>query len=90
MNYIYVVSDGTGGTAERALNAALVQFTNVEVNIKCRSEVRTEQQIHQIIHEVVHDNAFIVHTLVKDELRQVMVRMGREHNVETIDLMGKE
>ena len=26
MNYVFVVSDGTGGTAERALNAAMTQF----------------------------------------------------------------
>lgn len=88
MNYIYVVSDSTGGTAERALNAALVQFADVAVDIKIRPEVRTEEQVHQVIHEAVQDNAFIVHTLVKDELRQLMGRMGREHNIETIDLMG--
>ncbi|UCE04358.1 MAG: kinase/pyrophosphorylase, partial [bacterium] len=66
MNYIYVVSDGTGGTAERALNAALVQFPDIEVNIKRRSEVRTKEQVHQLIHEAAQDNAFIVHTLVTD------------------------
>ncbi len=33
MYYVYSVSDGTGGTTARALQAALTQFKSVEVEI---------------------------------------------------------
>ena len=88
MRRVYVVSDGEGGTAVRALRAALVQFPAVEVEIEVHSRVRTESQVNEVIAEVAREDAFIVHTLVTNELRECMLRMGRLHNVETIDLMG--
>ncbi len=88
MNRIFAVSDGSGGTAERALRAALVQFEGVEVEIERRPQVRSEEQVHQVVREAAQVQGFIVHTLVADELRDVMLRSGRLHDVETIDLMG--
>ncbi len=88
MNYVIVVSDGTGGTASRALDAALTQFQNIPVEIILRSEVQTKEQIHDVIHEAQNLRALVLHTLVSNELRHIMVDQGRRHNVETIDLMG--
>lgn len=88
MNRVFVVSDGTGGTAGRALNAALTQFQGVKAEIELRPAVRTEQQIRDVVEEAAQVGGFIVHTLVSNELRRVMLRTGRLHNVETIDLMG--
>lgn len=85
---IYIVSDGTGRTAEQALNAALIQFSEVNVNLIRRPKVRTEQKVTHIIREAKQTGGFIVHTLVTDKLREVMIRGGRKHNVDTIDLMG--
>jgi len=88
MYHIFIVSDGTGGTAERALKAALVQFANMKVNFVRRPNVRTEEMVREVIREAVKVGGFIVHTLVSDELRKVMVRTGRHYNIETIDLLG--
>jgi regulator of PEP synthase PpsR (kinase-PPPase family) len=88
MNRVFVVSDGTGETAERVLKAALAQFEGVAVKIERRSEVRTEEQVCQVVHEAAQAGGFVVHTLVSDELRDEMVREGRLQNIETIDLMG--
>lgn len=85
---IYIVSDGTGRTAEQALNAALIQFPEVKVNVIRKPKVRTEQKVTHIIREAKQTGGFIVHTLVTDKLREVMLRGGRKQNVDTIDLMG--
>ena len=85
---IYIVSDGTGRTAEQALNAALAQFGNVKVNLIRRPKVRTEQKVINVIKEAKESDGFIVHTLVTDKLREAMLRGGRKNNVDTIDLMG--
>ncbi len=87
MNHIFVVSDGTGETAERVLKAALTQFEGA-VKIERRPEVRTEKHVRQVVQEADQVGAFVVHTLVSDELREAMVRESRLQNVETIDLMG--
>jgi len=88
MHSVFVISDGTGGTAKRALNAALTQFKGVDVNIDCRPQVRTEEHARQVVQDAAQADAFIVHTLVSDELREAVLHAGRLHNVETIDLMG--
>jgi regulator of PEP synthase PpsR (kinase-PPPase family) len=83
-----VVSDGTGGTAERALQAALTQFQNLDLSIELRSSVRSQEQVEMIVKEASESGAFIVHTLVSNEIREFMLHHGRIYNVETIDLMG--
>jgi regulator of PEP synthase PpsR (kinase-PPPase family) len=85
---IYIVSDGSGRTAEQALSAALIQFTDVKVKLTKRTKVRSEQKVREAVREAAKSGGFIVHTLVVDRLRELMLRYGREHNVDTIDLMG--
>jgi len=88
MYYVFIVSDGTGGTAERALQAALTQFEEAKITIKRHPNVRTERQIEEIVQEAAKVGGFIVHTLVSNEAREAMIKIGRVNNVETIDLMG--
>jgi regulator of PEP synthase PpsR (kinase-PPPase family) len=84
----FVVSDGTGRTAERALNAALTQFGDVRIDVVRVQNVRTREEVFRVVREAAAAKAFIIHTLVTDELRGDILRIGRQHNVETIDLMG--
>jgi len=88
LHKVFVVSDGTGGTAERALQAALTQFQGLDLSIDLRSSVRTHEQVEEIVREASNAGAFIVHTLVSNEMREFMLHQGRIFNIETIDLMG--
>ena len=88
MHHIYVVSDGTGGTALMALKAALTQFEGAELQIERRPEVRTSEQVEQIIKEAAKAKGLIVYTFVSEELCKVMASMGRLHSVETIDVIS--
>ncbi len=85
---VFVVSDGSGATAERVVQAALTQFKGASVSIERRSRVRSARGVRQVVGEASQTEGCIVHTLVLDELREEMLRQGRLHNVETIDLMG--
>jgi regulator of PEP synthase PpsR (kinase-PPPase family) len=88
MYYVYVVSDGTGRTADQALHAALVQFEGTHVETIVRPGVRTKEQVINVVKEAKNEKTFIVHTLVSDEIRSLMLETARKYNVETIDLMG--
>jgi len=88
MYYIIVVSDGTGRTAQQALDAALTQFEDTYVEIIIKSSVRSKLQVLEIVEEALQKKAFIVHTLVSDEIRSLMLNTARRLNIETIDLMG--
>ncbi len=88
MTRILVVSDGSGGTARRAVDAALTQFPGHVAEIDLRAGVLTGDGILAVTAEAARTGAIIVHTLVRVELRRLMVRAAREHDVETVDLMG--
>jgi hypothetical protein len=88
MNKVYVVSDGSGRTAEQILMAALTQFPSSSVDVLLKTEVRSDQAIEEIVEEVSNEKGFIIHTLVSEALRETMLRISRVHNVDAIDLMG--
>lgn len=88
MYHIFIVSDGTGRTAEQALNAALMQFPHVPLEFHRKTNIRTPEAVLPVIAEAKKKKAFILHTLVQDEVRHTMIREARKHNVDTIDLMG--
>ena len=78
MNRVFIVSDGSGMTAKQALTAAMTQFSKVDIEVELRAQVRTDEQVHDVIHEAVQMGGFILHTLVTDRLRQVMLNFARE------------
>ena len=88
LQHVFVVSDGTGGTAKQAIRAALVQFEFTKVEIHIRPNVRSEQQVKEIILEAFLIQGLIIHTLVSKKLRHLILDQGRLYELRTIDLMG--
>jgi regulator of PEP synthase PpsR (kinase-PPPase family) len=88
MYKIFVVSDGKGKTAEQLVTAALTQFPSASVEIIIKPDVLTEQQIDDLMPEVVEAKGVIVHTLVSALLRDYIVRVSRDSNIDAIDVMG--
>lgn len=85
---IVVASDGTGHTAETVVRAALVQFRGAEVQIHLRSGVRTTEDVRATVREAGRVGGLIVHTLVSQEMRSLMLTEARARRVPTIDLLG--
>jgi regulator of PEP synthase PpsR (kinase-PPPase family) len=85
---VFVVSDGTGETAERVVQAALVQFEDASVELVRRGEVRTPDQIRAVAREAAGRESLILHTLVSDDLRRLMLAECRLRNVDSLDVMG--
>jgi regulator of PEP synthase PpsR (kinase-PPPase family) len=85
---IFVVSDATGETAERVVRAGLVQFADAPVSILRRKNVRTPEQIRGVVQETAAEDAILVHTLVSDELRRLMLEECRLAGVDGVDMLG--
>jgi [pyruvate, water dikinase]-phosphate phosphotransferase / [pyruvate, water dikinase] kinase len=85
---IFVVSDATGETAERVIRSALVQFGNAQVTLIRRGHVSTAEEVRAVLMEASKQDSFVLHTLVSDELRRVMLAESRNLRVDTMDLMG--
>jgi regulator of PEP synthase PpsR (kinase-PPPase family) len=85
---VFVISDATGTTAERVLQAALTQFEGADIKISRYGGVRTLEQVGRILDVAGESQGIIVHTLVSSELRRAVFAEGRERGIATIDLMG--
>lgn len=85
---VYIVSDATGATGQRVVQAALAQFESAEVTVELRPGVREKKQVKSLVREAATAGGTIVHTLAVPELREAMVTEGRTRHVVTIDLMG--
>jgi regulator of PEP synthase PpsR (kinase-PPPase family) len=88
MKKVFVVSDGSGRTAEQILLAAMTQFPSSQVEVIMKTGVRNQQMVSRTVGEASEEKAFIVHTLVSKQLREYMLRVCRVRNVDAIDLMG--
>lgn len=85
---IFAISDATGATGQRVVQAALAQFAGAKVDVELRPGVRKAREIRKLVKEAAQVGGTIVHTLAVPKLRAVMVEEGRARHVVTIDLMG--
>jgi regulator of PEP synthase PpsR (kinase-PPPase family) len=85
---VYVVSDATGATGQRVVQAGLAQFARADVQVELKPGVRKAGQVRKLVQEVAAKGGTIVHTLAVPELREVMLEEGRARHVVTIDLLG--
>ena len=85
---VFVVSDATGETAERVARSALAQFGDAAVAIERRGEVRSAGCVRAVVNEAAGRDSLLIHTLVANELRQVMLEETRRRGVDAMDLMG--
>ncbi|MBN1158077.1 MAG: kinase/pyrophosphorylase [Bacteroidales bacterium] len=85
---IFIISDGTGRTAEQVLKAALTQFEDTQTETRIYPLVKTKQQVLEIMDEARTLHGLVVHTVVRSELRDIINKQGRLCSLDTIDLMG--
>ncbi|MCB0403310.1 MAG: kinase/pyrophosphorylase [Bdellovibrionales bacterium] len=85
---IFVLSDGTGETAEQLINAALVQYERSGLRIFRYKNIRTEQQVGQVFEEAFDSNAIVVYTVVSESLRTYIKKISDETKIPGVDLLG--
>lgn len=85
---IYVVSDGTGLTAETVVSAAAGQFFGAIFDVRRRPLVRTLDQARGVINEAAETHGIIVYTLVVPELRRAVEEESARRGVPSVDIIG--
>lgn len=85
---LLVVSDGGGSTAEAAVEAAMAQFPDVSFTILRRPGVRTREQVLRVVHEAAVARGIVVHTIVIQEIRRLLVSECRLRLLPHFDLIG--
>jgi len=87
--YIWIISDGSGATAERVLQASLVQFKDKDIVIESFPNVLKKEQIKGIVQKASKNKVLIAYTLVSPELRNEIVIQANQYNLPIVDLLGQ-
>ncbi len=85
---IFLVSDGTGTTAESVLASVVVQFRGVQFDIRRFPFTRSEEQVGEIVDQAPQGKCVIVFTLVSEALRGLLIERGESKNLTVVDVMG--
>jgi hypothetical protein len=85
---IYVVSDSTGETAERVTRASLLQFPDHRVRLKLERRVRDRRGLTAILENAAAEDAMVVFTLVRPELRNHFNDQATKLGVRHVDVIA--
>ncbi|MDA5559421.1 kinase/pyrophosphorylase [Exiguobacterium sp. MMG028] len=85
---VFVVSDSVGETCELVVRAASIQFHENAIETLRIPFVEDEQTIIDVVTQAKAQHAIIAFTLVNEEHRALLMRLGEEHQVKTVDLLG--
>ena len=86
---LHVVSDATGETAARLVQALEAQFPDQEFVEIRHPRVESEDDLHVAVSRMKGRPAVVVYTLVKPELRDAMRTLCRRAKLHYCDLLGQ-
>lgn len=86
--HIYIVSDATGKTGWRVVEAALLQFDASNIVVERVGGVQDEAGVHAAMSQAEKTRGLVIHTLVSPSLRRAILEGGRQRGIITIDLLG--
>jgi regulator of PEP synthase PpsR (kinase-PPPase family) len=85
---IYVISDSTGETGAKVVQAALLQFHHEQVRLRIFSNVRDPVVLLRTLDRAAAEGALVVYTLVNEDQRQAVHDRAARYGVSAVDLMG--
>ena len=85
---VFVVSGGSGETAGRVAHAVLLQFENASATVARRGNVRKPEQVRTVVQEARNQESLILHTLVDEQLRHLMLTECRLYGIDSVDVLG--
>jgi [pyruvate, water dikinase]-phosphate phosphotransferase / [pyruvate, water dikinase] kinase len=88
MAEVFVLSDGTGETADKLVQAALVQFPKHKPLVSRFKSLKSEAQVTSILEEAKSLDAAIVYTVARPDLRTYIEKKTKELSLRSVDLLG--
>lgn len=85
---VYVLSDSVGETAELVVKAATSQFQAANIEIRRVPYVEDKETIKEVITLAKESQAMIAYTLVIPEIKQYLIQLASEANIQVIDILG--
>ncbi len=85
---VYLISDSTGETAATMIRAALVHYTQQDIQLVRCKNIRNEEQLEPLIEDAFERKAVVVYTVVSPQMRQKIRTACNEKAIPHIDLLG--
>ncbi|MCP4804837.1 MAG: kinase/pyrophosphorylase [Proteobacteria bacterium] len=85
---LFIISDGTGDTAEKVVHACLLQFEGAPVQPQTFPHVQDAEQLRKLFRVAKEVDAFVVTTLVRGEHREEAARLAQQYRLEFVDIVG--
>ncbi len=85
---VFILSDATGDTARKVVEAGLKQFVGVEVTLVLFPHVRAAHEIEDLVEKASEEQAVLVHTIVNPEHRDLLRALAVDAGVDDVDLIG--
>ncbi len=85
---IFVLSDGTGETADRVTRAALRQFEGTRVQVHQFPNVVDRVTLERILKQAALQQAFVVTSLVSAEQRVFANELAKAYRILQVDVLG--
>lgn len=86
--HLYIISDGTGETASALVKAALVHYSDKNMNIIRCKNVRTEPQIERLVDEAHEKQGIIMYTVVSESLKRKIQEESAAKGLLAVDLLS--
>jgi hypothetical protein len=87
-HHVLVISDGSGVTGERVVQAAMTQFDVDAVTVERIPDVRDPDRIRAALALAAEKKATVLYSLVAVEHRALLLQEARRLGIWTIDLLG--
>ena len=85
---LFIVSDGTGDTADRVTRAALRQFEGFRVAVHVFPNVTDAQHLDRILKQAAMTGALVVTSLVAPDQRALANELSKAYRIVQIDVIG--
>ncbi len=88
MIVIYLVSGGSGRTANWVLRACLAQFPGAHVQLQRRNAIVTQEAALKVVEEAEAVSGVICHALVNAGVRRALSQAALAKGIMFVDLLG--
>ncbi len=85
---IFIISDGTGDTAEKVVEACLLQFEKLSVQVHVFPNCVDAEQLQRLFKLAADQGAMVVTTLVRSEQRNESDRLAKQYRLQVVDVVG--
>ncbi|MCB9759036.1 MAG: kinase/pyrophosphorylase [Alphaproteobacteria bacterium] len=85
---LFIISDGTGDTANKVVRACLLQFDGVPVAPRTFPNVTDAEQLRRLFQRAAEERAMVVTTLVRGEQRAEAERLAQKYRLSFVDVVG--